>query len=301
MQGVSYELRILAERSWQRLTRFMNLLSPGELVIVGITLNLICGILDYVTGYEASFSIFYLVPVFVLAWFGTTGSALLMCVVSAITWLLADYLTEHEYSFHAILVWNALVRLGFFVIVALSLAKIKSMNKELEKLSRTDALTGALNWRGFVEVAEKELYRSRRFGHSLTLTYVDLDNFKQVNDRSGHQEGDRVLHAVVDTLKSNTRPTDVVARLGGDEFVVLLTEIESGEAESVVKRLREDLLEKFRQNQWPVTASVGVASFKEAFPESVDEMVQSADHLMYAAKQSGKDTVVAELFHPSRP
>jgi len=291
-------LKEIGKRSWEGLARFMVPLSPIGLVAMGVTLNLICGILDYVTGYEASFSIFYLVPVFVLAWFGNTGSALLMCLVSGITWLLADHIADHEYSFHWMLIWNTGVRMGFFVVVALALSKIRSMHAELEELTRTDSLTGALNWRGFAEVAQKELYRSQRFGHPLSLVYVDLDNFKDVNDRLGHQAGDRVLEAVVDTIKHNIRPTDAVARLGGDEFVVLLTEIRAEEAEQVVTRTREILLDRFRQHEWPVTLSAGVASFEQEFPSSVDEMVQNADRLMYSAKQMGKDRVIAELLHP---
>jgi diguanylate cyclase (GGDEF)-like protein len=297
MHGLGFVLKEIEKWSWEGLARFMERLSPVGLVIMGVTLNLICGMLDYVTGYEASFSIFYLVPVFFLAWFGNTGSALLMCLVSAITWLLADHLADHEYSFHWILIWNAGVRMAFFMVVALALSKIKLMNAELEELTRTDSLTGALNWRGFAEVAQKELYRSQRFRHPLSLVYVDLDNFKEVNDSLGHQEGDRVLGEVVDTIKHGIRPTDAVARLGGDEFLVLLTEIQAVEAEQVVTRFRETLLDTFRQHQWPVTLSAGVASFENEFPGSVDEMVQYADHLMYAAKQSGKDKVVAELVH----
>jgi diguanylate cyclase (GGDEF)-like protein len=129
---------------------------------------------------------------------------------------------------------------------------------------------------------------------------VDLDNFEYVNDHLGHHEGDRVLSEVVDTLKKGTRPTDAVARLGGDEFAMLLTEVHATEAEQIVERLRQRLLESFRQHQWPVTVSVGVASFEDAFPTSVDEMVQNADHLMYAAKASGKDAVVAQVLQPAQ-
>ena len=239
----------------------MRLLSPVGLVIMGITLNVACGILDYLTGREASVSIFYLAPVFVLAWFGSKGAALIMCFVSATTWFLADYMTDYEYSLHWILLWNAAVRMGFFVVVALALGQIKNMNKELERLTRTDALTGALNLRGFTDFADKELYRSRRFQRPLTMVYLDLDNFKYVNDQLGHHEGDLVLTEVADTLSKGTRPTDAVARLGGDEFALLLTEINQKEAEQVVKRLRETLLERFRTHRWPVTVSIGGGGF----------------------------------------
>jgi diguanylate cyclase (GGDEF)-like protein len=293
-------VRKITGRSWEGLTAYVELLSPFALVIMGITLNVACGVLDYVTGNEVSVSVFYLAPVFVLAWFGNTGSALIMCFVSATTWLLADYLTGHEYSFQWILFWNAAVRFGFYVVVALALGKIRSMNRELERLSRTDSLTGALNSRGFTEVAVKELSRSRRFGHPLALVYLDLDNFKQVNDTLGHSEGDRVLIDVAGTLKTSTRDTDAVGRLGGDEFAVLLTEIAPRQATEVVERLRETLLHIFRQNDWPVTISAGMVSFQDDFPESVDQMIQSADKLMYSAKEAGKDMIAMELPHPAQ-
>ncbi len=284
-------LRKIAGRSGESLTRYIERLSPLGLVIVGISLNIVCGVLDYSTGDELSFSVFYLGPVFVLAWFGNTGSALIMCFITAMTWLLADYLTGREYSVQWILFWNAGVRFSFYAVVALALGKIRNMNRELERLSRTDSLTGALNFRGFTEVVGTELSRSHRFRHPLTLIYLDLDNFKQVNDRLGHSEGDRVLVDVAGTLKTGTRTTDAVARLGGDEFAVLLTEITPVQAQEVAGRLRESLLRVFRQNEWPVTVSAGMVSFQDEFPESVDQMIQSADKLMYSAKEAGKDMI----------
>ncbi len=291
-------LRKFARRSWEQLAGHIERLSPTGLVVMGISLNVVCGALDYLTGNELSFSVFYLAPVFVLAWFGNTGSALLMCFVSATTWVLADYLTGHEYSFQWILFWNAAVRFGFYVVVAFALGKIRDMNRELERLSRTDSLTGALNSRGFSEVVGKELSRSQRFRHPLTLAYLDLDNFKQVNDKFGHSEGDRVLAEVADTLITGTRATDAVARLGGDEFAVLLTEIPPMQASEVMERLREKLLHLFARNDWPVTISAGMVSFQDEFPDSVDQMIQSADRLMYSAKEAGKNMISTDLPHP---
>ena len=125
-----------------------------------------------------------------------------------------------------------------FGSVALLAAAQRDWLRRERAISRTDGLTGLLNGRGFYEAAAVELARSSRYRHPLTLAYVDLDDFKEINDRLGHARGDAVLVAVAHALRRACRSTDLVGRLGGDEFVVLFPETDRDAAEAALVKLR---------------------------------------------------------------
>jgi diguanylate cyclase (GGDEF)-like protein len=170
--------------------------------------------------------------------------------------------------------------------------KLKEALQREKNAARIDFLTGILNRRGFYEIAATEAQRARRCHRPLALMYVDLDNFKAVNDSLGHETGDELLIKVAATIHSTVRGTDVVARLGGDEFAVLLPETDQEAGLTVVRKVQEQLLEGMRQENWPVTCSIGLTSFRDA-PESVEEMVRRADAVMYSVKLKGKNSVAA--------
>jgi diguanylate cyclase (GGDEF)-like protein/PAS domain S-box-containing protein len=171
------------------------------------------------------------------------------------------------------------------------------LNQALERereLARTDVLTRLSNRRAFYEAAENERQRSLRHGHPLTLAYVDVDNFKKVNDTLGHATGDELLVTVADGLRQHLRASDTVGRLGGDEFAILLPETTAQGAESVVRKLSEVLLQEMKSRHWPVSFSIGVATFLHN-PPSLDEMIRSADELMYTVKRDGKNKIAVVL------
>jgi len=173
-----------------------------------------------------------------------------------------------------------------------ALEKLKSALEKEKDLSRKDFLTGLNNRRVFFEMGDFEARRSSRHQRALSVAYVDLDNFKQVNDTLGHQVGDDVLITVASTLQANLRSTDIIARLGGDEFAVLLPETSSQIAQHVMTKLRDQLLNDMRKCGWPVTFSIGIATFPDC-TISFDEMIRHADELMYTAKKSGRNRITA--------
>ena len=158
----------------------------------------------------------------------------------------------------------------------------------------TDELTGLANRRRFMEVLELELKRSDRFTSPLALVLADLDDFKLVNDRFGHQTGDDVLRALSRVFRASLRDVDLPARLGGEEFAVLLPETDALGAEGLAERLRAELAALELQGPGPeplrVTASFGVAVYPEA--ASGDDLLSFADAALYAAKATGKNRVV---------
>lgn len=261
-------------------------------VLLGLSLLSVAALawIDYATGYEVSFALFYLVPVGLTAWYIGRRTALAISLVSAACWLLANRLAGETYSNSLIVFWNTAIRLGFFVITTLLLVELRRALDRQRELARTDPLTGALNSRAFSEVALHEILRARRYGRPLTVAYLDLDNFKTVNDHLGHSTGDLVLQTVVTTIKTTLRGTDSVARMGGDEFVLILPETDGHAARLIAARIREQLAKEMLGRQWPVTASVGVVTCREP-PEAVDALLQVADGLMYSAKRDGKDGI----------
>ena len=139
-------------------------------------------------------------------------------------------------------------------------------------------------------MAQIEISRSQRYRLPLSLAYIDLDNFKAVNDCLGHSTGDKVLRDLTEAICRQIRPSDTLARLGGDEFALLMPETDPEAAEKIVNRLHSSLEDEMLKNDWMVTFSLGVVTYKEV-PKTVDEMVKMADSAMYTVKAGGKNGV----------
>ena len=274
----------------QKIVQYLGSLDKKFLTFYSVVLVVLLGIIDYLSGFELAFSLFYLLPVSISAWFVGRKSALLISVLSTVSWFISDNLAGAVYSHSVIGLWNALVRLGFFVIVAFILTNLNLAIEQERILSRTDFLTGITNSRYFYELAFLELYRAKRYNHPITIAYLDLDNFKQVNDRFGHSAGDALLKVFAQTLRTNFRQTDIIARMGGDEFVVLLPETDANAAKAAVTKAQVSLLEMMQHNNWNVTVSIGVITF-EVMPDSLDEALRQVDELMYSVKFSGKNNI----------
>ena len=269
-------------------------------VIVGLGLAMVAGIavLDYMTGPRVLLSIFYLLPVMAVAWStGSTacGAAVMLgsCAVGPVEF----FISGSRYDSLPIAVWNSLVRLAVFSIVLYLLGRQRLLVGSLHELAQQDELTGLANLRAFREAAAREVERSRRFGHPLSLAYVDIDDFKTTNDRRGHEAGDRILVSLATVALATVRSVDTVARLGGDEFAVIMPETGMAAALPVAHRLREAFSRATGGAEMGATCSVGHASYESA-PDSVEEMLAAADALMYEAKRAGKDTVRHALLRP---
>ncbi len=268
--------------------------SKTSIIILAILLALLIGAADYFTGREISFSIFYLLPILVVTWYGSKTLGIYFSVISSLEWIVADQLTNPVYSHPTIPFWNMFVRLLVFLIVVFIAASLKLALDREKKISRTDPLTGVSNARYFYEFAEREIERAKRYNHLLTIVYVDLDDFKQINDHLGHLTGDQLLKIVAETIHQNIRSIDMVARVGGDEFVILLPEISNEDAHKVVSRMQDMLLERMTKNNWDVTFSIGLVTF-HAPPSSADALIREADDLMYVAKRNGKNQIESRV------
>lgn len=278
-----------------RIVNFLDRQSKGVFLISGIIVIMLLGIVDYLTGYEYRFSLFYIIPVSFTTWFtGSYRIGAFMALFSSIIWLAADIASGHTYSHPVIPVWNTLVVFLFFYIIMILLLGLKRAYTKERELSRIDPLTRLLNLRGFLEVAEREIERQKRYGGYLTFALIDLDNFKMVNDRLGHAEGNNMLEVISSIIKNNTRSTDVIVRLGGDEFGILFPQTDGVYAEKILKRIQKNLSKLENKNNLKITLSIGVAVFKIP-PPSVEAMIKIADELMYGVKNKTKNDVLVRV------
>jgi diguanylate cyclase (GGDEF)-like protein len=273
-------------------------LSQAWIVALAIAGVGLVGLIDYLTGQEISFSVFYLGPVALATWYGSRRYGFLISVLSSAVWIAADLNAGHLYTYEVIAIWNGLVRLAFYLISAALLAALRERLDSEQLLASTDGLTGVLNSRAFGERLQFSLALSGRDGRPVTLAYVDLDDFKRINDLHGHSAGDMVLKTVAKTLMDITRRTDTVARVGGDEFALLLPNTDLDGAQNVISKLEHHLREKMRSGSSPVTCSIGAVTFSKP-PVSVDEALRAADGLMYKVKREGKNAVAFHILDAS--
>ncbi len=272
----------------------LYLLPERTILIIGFLMVALLGVIDYFSGYEMSFAIFYLLPVMFIGWFSERRYAIAISILSGVVWYIADILSGHLYSHPILPVWNAIMRLGFFLLIVFSLSEIKRLLVSEQTSARIDFLTGISNSRNFIENAKKEIERSARFSHPFTLAYVDIDNFKKVNDSLGHAEGDELLQVVAQTIKGHIRSVDMVARLGGDEFAILLLETNEKDANSTMVKIQTKLLEVVKQHNWPVSFSMGAVTSHEKC--NLDDLIKEADNLMYIIKDRGKNSIAYKTF-----
>jgi diguanylate cyclase (GGDEF)-like protein len=274
----------------------LSLRSRIGVVVVSLIVVVCLGVGDALTGSDASFTLLYLAPVAFSTWFVGLATGASFSVIASIASTTADLLAREGTPLPpAIMAWNLMVQLGVYLAMALLLAGFRSRLEGEQLLARTDALTRVANRRAFIEAAELELERTRRTGRALTLAYVDADDFKDVNDRLGHAEGDRLLVVVAQTLRGSTRAVDAVARLGGDEFGLLLPETDGPTAQALLARLNATLLAAMERHGWKVGFSTGAATFATP-PISVDQLMARADELMYRAKRTAKGSMCAAVF-----
>jgi diguanylate cyclase (GGDEF)-like protein len=262
--------------------------SPRSLGALAVALFLGATLLRFYSSPEFSFSFLYLIPVSFAAWFLSTGSGLFMSLASTCALVIFDLEIPGRYRSREIAFWDLVMNLGIFFFFVYVLGEVKSLYRREQEQSHHDPLTGLLNRRGFSEALDLEAERMRRTERPLTVAYLDLDNFKQVNDQHGHAAGDALLRTVSRAMLANIRGMDVVARLGGDEFCLLLPESGGDAAHAAVGKLEQRLHEEVAAAGWPVTFSIGAVTFETA-ENSADQMMERADQLMYRAKQGGKN------------
>jgi diguanylate cyclase (GGDEF)-like protein len=259
--------------------------------LMAVVFVLATGLLDNEFGEDVHLFVLHLVPIGFITWHYGRSAGAMISGFSALVWLLsAESLTHTEHRIA--LYWNLLTEVLMFFGLNLTLAKLRDALDEARKASETDALTGVANRRALVRHATQELKRAQRYKTPLTVVFLDLDNFKEVNDTHGHPTGDACLTLVAQTLQLTVRRVDCIARLGGDEFAVLLPDTTKEAASLVIKKLQRAINDGMARYQWPVTCSIGAITHTRPDPKlTVDDLLREADMAMYKAKVAGKNRV----------
>lgn len=270
--------------------RAVNRESPRGPIAAAVGAGLLVvlfGYLDFRTGPAASFTISYLIPVLLAARYGHRGVGIATAAASSVAMVVAEQFGP-QVTPPLVDAWNLVSRFGLLASVAVLVRSLRTQLAVASHQARTDALTGVVSRGRFLQLLEGEVRRTRRYGHALSLAYLDVDDFKEVNDTHGHHEGDRLLRTIADVLRDETRDIDVAGRVGGDEFMLLMPETDANDARALVERLQGALRETSRTGGLPATFSIGLLTFVRV-PDDPEGAVQQVDGLMYEVKRGGKD------------
>ncbi len=272
----------------------MATLSPASrrrLISLGgaLVLTALIYLANAVTPSAIKLGLLYLIPVLLVTWFEGVFWGAAVTLATAVLRLVIE-IDQVPQDTTSVAILNQLSFLAVAGIAIFGFRHIRRTQTLLEDLAIRDPLTLVYNARAFAERLGQELKRTRRYGRPLSVLYLDLDDFKRVNDSHGHQTGDAVLKLVADAIRRAVRQLDVVGRLGGDEFAVLMPETDGDLADAAAARLAKELRDAFKGTP-TVTASVGVVSCTRA-EAGVDEVLRQADQAMYQAKRKGKDQAV---------
>jgi diguanylate cyclase (GGDEF)-like protein len=269
--------------------------SPLFWKLAGMIAVGLLGIIDYLTGNEIVFSLFYLVPIFLVTLSVNQKMGFFMSFLSGLMLLVSEIAGGQTYSHPVIYFWNMLIRTVFYFFFTFLVAALHQSQKDEQLAARTDFVTGAVNARYFNDLLYLEVERIRRYPHPITVVYIDIDNFKLVNDLFGHKIGDEVLHCIAGELKSQLRKTDIVARVGGDEFALLFPSAHQLEAKVVISKVHASLKEAMSRRNWPVTFSMGMVTCL-APPYTTEQIINMADELMYEVKNSTKNNFCCAIW-----
>jgi diguanylate cyclase (GGDEF)-like protein len=278
--------------------RVLRQLPLWTVLLLALLLLFCIGVLDYVFGLAISLSFFYILPVGIATWYGNREMGVLCAVLTDLP-MLAEQ-AGRDYSAHrpGVLLWTLFLQTGTMLVVVALLARIRALLRHEAALARTDPLTGLLNRRGFIERLDYLVHLAAREDIGFALAYIDIDDFKEINDRYGHEEGDRALRVTSKVLMTATRHSDVAGRLGGDEFALLLPGLDRDKAAFLMHELHELFRLTFQGERLALTCSIGCVAFGAVIPD-VAAAIRAADALMYEVKRRGKDSVCVKDYGAS--
>lgn len=277
-----------------RYFEYLDQKGKGYNALVGLLWTIVIGTFDIITHDEVKHSFFYLLPIAFVTWFSGKRLGFAIALLCTVLWSINNITGNCYITF-----WNISSTIFFLFSCVLILSKTRALWENEKTLSRTDPLTGVKNLRAFAELVEHEILRSQREGHPFSLAYLDLDNFKSVNDRFGHSTGDALLTAVVHNMVKNLRRTDVVGRMGGDEFAIFFPETDQDAVRVVMEKVRHELDHLMEKSAWQTTFSVGVITCHSGVYD-FNHLINTVDSLMYDVKRGGKNDIRYALFPANR-
>jgi len=262
---------------------------------LGVIALLAVAAMDYLAGFKLHLAVLYTLPILLLTWAAGRLFGILLSLIFCTMWGVIDISAGRflENPKMLYLEWGAC--LSGFLLLVFGLSALRRMLEEAHFQSRRDSLTSLVNMGGFYQIVSAEMEVCRRYHRTLSIAYIDCDNFKSVNDKYGHHIGDDLLRVISRTMQRKLRSSDLPGRLGGDEFAIMLPETSAEACRMVVEMLQQRLLQEMVDHEWPVTFSIGIATFTR-MPSSIEDMIRQADKLMYAVKNTSKGAIKQEVF-----
>ncbi|TPQ27585.1 GGDEF domain-containing protein [Methylomonas koyamae] len=254
------------------------------------------GFLDGFTGTEVRLTPIYFVPVILAGISLNQVNAYIFAIGCSVVWGISNFHGGLRFSSEWIWVWNLTIQAVAFVIVLELVRQLQNERIKAHEMSMTDTLTGIPNARGFYEQSHSLVSFCHRQQMPIVLAYIDLDNFKTVNDKEGHQRGNDILKIIAQIMKSTFRASDVISRLGGDEFAVILPNTEVSEAHEVLERFRVTTMKEMNIAGNSVSTSIGAIAYSNS-PLDLEAMIKTADQIMYDVKHTGKNQVSIKKFY----
>jgi diguanylate cyclase (GGDEF)-like protein len=283
-------------RGKSRIGAFFVNQSNGNWLAFGMGLLLLIAAVDYATDLKLRLIVLYLVPLLIFTWLMGRLAGGLLSIVACTSWAYIDLIGGRYEAHPSLLYWDWGASMLGFLIMVFGVSELRKALEDAHFASRKDALTELVNKSGFYQVVSAEIEVCRRYKRTLSIAYIDCDNFKMVNDKFGHHVGDELLRVISRTMQRKLRASDLPGRLGGDEFAVMLPETNAEACRMVIEMLQQRLLHEMKEHDWPVTFSIGIATFL-SMPASIEDMIRQADKLMYAVKNTSKGAIKQEVFH----
>ena len=187
---------------------------------------------------------------------------------------------------------SSAVVIALFTMFGGTLLQVSDVATSMTRMAHTDALTEIANRRAAMDRLTQEIARAHRYEGAFSVLLLDLDHFKDVNDRHGHEMGDRVLQAFAELVRDACRDADLAARWGGEEFLAILPETDAEDAHAMAMRIREAVAAASFYDVDALTVSIGVATFRPG--DTLDDVVGRADRALYIAKEEGRDRVALD-------
>jgi len=245
---------------------------------------------DYVTGPLAPFEHLYIVPILIAAFFLNSQWAYFITLMATLGGIPIFLKLLDEFNLTPVLL-DFISKGTIFFTIAFLAKRLRELLNKLHGLASVDSLTKANSRRHFYETSTAEIARSYRYKHPISIAFIDLDNFKEVNDKQGHDKGDQLLVETASTIRADLREGDLLGRLGGDEFGILLGQTDQKQAKIILTRMRENLLNAIAPFETKVTFSIGVVTYLADKQITIDDLLALADNAMYAIKKSTKNAI----------
>ncbi|CAK0755371.1 membrane hypothetical protein [Gammaproteobacteria bacterium] len=285
-----------------RIHNKLNKTNKNIIVLFGLFLVYIIWAIDFISSSYLSLSLLYIIPIYIVTLYNSYLSGIIFSILCSTSWLY-NYIHdinvkhEHTYIYYAT---NFIAKSSVFIIIIVLINNQRKLTEKLVELTRIDTLTGAITLGYFNDLLGNEIKRSKRYGSVFSIAYIDIDNFKLVNDKFGHSFGDTVLSTFVNVIKGTIRETDVIARVGGDEFIILLPETDEDKSYAILTEILDCFTEEMDKISCHfATLSIGVLTCRESLSSPI-ELKNIADSIMYSVKRKGKNAIELSTYREGK-